>query len=296
MANNSIQETIDHDGLWKKVVENLIEDFMAFFFPDLYPQIDFKKGVDFLDQELLKLFPESESKKRYVDKLIKFHLKNGTEEWILIHVEIQGYTDDDFAKRMFVYWYRIFDKFDKKITALAVLTDDNKSFKPDRFKYEFFKTKLTYTFRLFKVINQKEKKLEQSDNPFAMAILAVLFLRKAKQDDYSKYEYKIKLMKLLSKKGIAREKINHLFIFIDKVLSLPEDLKEKYNQEIEKMKEDKVMSEILTDFTEKYFYEGRKVREREIARKMLKKCLDIEIIQEVTDLSLEEIEKIKHEL
>ncbi len=293
---DSKQETIDHDALWKQVVENLIEDFMAFFFPDLYPQIDFQKGVDFLDQELLKLFPESESKKRYVDKLIKFHLKNGKEEWILIHVEIQGYTDDNFPKRMFVYWYRIFDKFDKKITALAILTDNNKSFKPDRFKYEFFKTKLTYIFRLFKVINQKEKKLEKSDNPFAMAILAVFYLRKSKQDNYSKYDYKIKLMKLLSKKGIARKKIKNLFIFIDKVLSLPEDLKEKYNQEIEKMKEDKVMGEILTDFTEKYFYEGKEIREREIAKKMLKEKADVQFICKVTDLSLEEIEKIRKEL
>ncbi len=291
---NSDQEITDHDALWKKILENLIEDFIAFFFPDLYPEIDFTRDIHFLDQELLKLFPESNSKKRYLDKLIKFYLKNGSEEWILIHIEIQGYRDDNFPKRMFIYWYRIFDKFDKKITALAILTDDNKKYKPDRFKYEFFKTKLTYIFRIFKVINQKEKKLLQSNNPFALAILAVLYLRKAKKDNYSKYDYKLKLIRLLFEKGFTKETIYHLFIFIDKVLTLPEELKLKCNQEIDRIKGEKLMGElILTDYTEKYYYEGKEEGKHEIAQKMLNEGLDIKLISKITDLSIEKLEQLK---
>ncbi|MGR3318505.1 MAG: Rpn family recombination-promoting nuclease/putative transposase [Candidatus Anammoxibacter sp.] len=105
------------DRLWKGIVEYLCEDFISFFMPDLYPKINFGKGVEFLDKELESLFPKSEESKGYVDKLIKVFFKDGKETWIFIHVEIQGYKDEDFTKRMFKYFYRVFDKYQREITA-----------------------------------------------------------------------------------------------------------------------------------------------------------------------------------
>ena len=34
---------------------------------------------------------------------------SGKESWIYIHIEVQGTRQAEFAKRMFVYNYRIFD-------------------------------------------------------------------------------------------------------------------------------------------------------------------------------------------
>ena len=65
-------------------------------------------------------------------------MKDGNERWVLVHVEIQGYRDEDFAERMFIYFYRIYDKFRQKIVSLAVFSDPEKKFKPDRFFYNFF--------------------------------------------------------------------------------------------------------------------------------------------------------------
>jgi hypothetical protein len=39
---------------------------------------------------------------------LKFYLKDGKEQWILIHLEVQGKKEEDFPKRMFTYGYRIF--------------------------------------------------------------------------------------------------------------------------------------------------------------------------------------------
>jgi hypothetical protein len=71
-----------------------------------------EKGVVFLDKELSELFPELEKQggNRFVDMLVKVFLKNGNEEWILVHIEIQGGSDKNFAERMFQYWYRIYGK------------------------------------------------------------------------------------------------------------------------------------------------------------------------------------------
>src|SRR3989337_3339444 len=147
------------DELWKKIIEDLFEDFVAFFMPDLYPDVDFSKGYTFLDKELHKLFHKGKGKKRYPDHLVKVYLKDGTERWILIHIEVQGYREKNFPLRMFTYFYRIFDKYQQPIVALCIFIDKDKNFKPSRFKYEFYKTSLAYKYRIYKLFGQSEKKL-----------------------------------------------------------------------------------------------------------------------------------------
>jgi hypothetical protein len=43
------------DTPWKQILESYFPQFMAFFFPEAYRQIDWSRGFDFLDGELQKL-------------------------------------------------------------------------------------------------------------------------------------------------------------------------------------------------------------------------------------------------
>ena len=36
---------------------------------------------------------------KVVDKLVKAYLKDGSEQWILVHIEVQGDEDKDFSQR-----------------------------------------------------------------------------------------------------------------------------------------------------------------------------------------------------
>jgi hypothetical protein len=67
-----------------------------------------------LDNELEKIIKKMKRGRKYTDRLAKVWLKNGEEQWILIHIEIQGYNDEDFSERMFIMFYRIFDRFNKR--------------------------------------------------------------------------------------------------------------------------------------------------------------------------------------
>jgi len=40
---------------------------------------------------------------------------------MLVHVEMQGYNDAEFSKRMFTYFYRILYKYNKRVTSIAIL-------------------------------------------------------------------------------------------------------------------------------------------------------------------------------
>lgn len=55
---------VNKDALWKGIIEDLVEDFVHFFFSDAVPQIDFDRGFTFLDKELAQLAGSSESKLR----------------------------------------------------------------------------------------------------------------------------------------------------------------------------------------------------------------------------------------
>ena len=67
-----------------------------------------------MDKELSEICSEPEKKggSRFVDMLVKTYLKNGSEEWMLIHLEVQDRNDKHFAKRTFQYFYRIYDRYE----------------------------------------------------------------------------------------------------------------------------------------------------------------------------------------
>ncbi len=205
-----------YDKLWKGIIEDLCPDFLHFFFPDMVDDIDFSKSFEFLDQELAALFPESSSKNRTADKLIKIYLNNGDEIWLLLHIEIQGYYDAEFARRMYISHYRIADRYNKKVVALAIFTDKQKDFKPNIYESYYYGTKISYEYRTYKVLDQYKESLELFDNPFALVILAVLAaIEKSNTTDEDLMDIKRNLVRLLIDKNYSKEKIKKLFTFIN---------------------------------------------------------------------------------
>lgn len=49
------------------------EDFLRYFAPGLYEQVDLKAGIDFLEQALTALFPREKGGNKYTDKLAKMN-------------------------------------------------------------------------------------------------------------------------------------------------------------------------------------------------------------------------------
>jgi hypothetical protein len=225
------------DALWKGILEDLCDDFLRFYFPESIDLIDFKKKFIFLDKELEQLFPntQDEFNPKYVDKLVKVFTKKGKEEWILIHIEVQGSTDKNFARRMYTYHYRILDKYDKPITALAILTDKNKSFKPSVYEYEFMGTSMRYQFNTYKVLEANSEELEASNNPFATVISVVkTALKKGSVPDETLLNLKIDLVKRLLKKNFDKNKIRNLLQFLKLYIRFDnQELINKFDTELE---------------------------------------------------------------
>ena len=163
-----------NDILLKSAFEEFFPDLLHFFFRNANDIFNFDLGFEFLDKELSELFPVLKKKvgSRFVDMLVKAHLQNGEEEWILVHIEIQGEGSKDFPKRMHQYWYRIYDRYEVDIVALAVFTGNHNQKRSNRFHKEFLGTRITYEYNVYHILDHSEHELLAMNNPFALIVLA----------------------------------------------------------------------------------------------------------------------------
>ncbi|MBX2892249.1 MAG: hypothetical protein KF734_15080 [Saprospiraceae bacterium] len=224
------------DQLWKTIFEDFFQDSMYFFFPQNADEIDFSHAPEFLDKELARIFPRTQQKGRVVDKLVKIRLKNGRYNWLLIHIEVQGYHDPDFPKRMYQAYYRISERYDRQVAALAVLTDENERFLPDAYERGIWGTRLRYEYPIYKVSAHPPEEYEGSLNPFAIVMEAAYYgLQKHRLDDEGKMKIKLSLVKKLLQKGFEKEKIRKLLDFIDGYVNFENmENHDKFAHEIDK--------------------------------------------------------------
>lgn len=318
MVRKEKRININHDANWKFIIEELFPECMAFFIPELAKEIDYTHAPEFLEQELHKIVSDKTRKGKIInDKLVKVHLKNGEDKWVLIHIEIQGTDETHFSKRMFSYFYRILDKYDKEIAALAIYTGKCVPRKKNTFNYEFYGTKLEYEFNTYVVKDAKEEDLLNSNNPFALVILAIKHLHKSSQDSNETYLFKLRLTKLCKEKGQNNRQIISLFKFIDLSLQTPKELELKFAEEalhilIDKTKEMETKVSISESYVghlykalhgetiEEKFQklEREKELEKEQAVKNLlqKLNLSVESVADILNISVEKVIEIKKKM
>src|SRR6202161_4445981 len=111
----------NYDTPWKEILETHFRDFMMLCHPEAAKEIDWAKGYESLDKELSAMTKDAATGVRFVDKLLKVWRIGGGEIWILIHIEVQQEPEGNFARRMYTYYYRLFDRYQHPIVSIAIL-------------------------------------------------------------------------------------------------------------------------------------------------------------------------------
>ena len=170
----------DYDSPWKEALDRYFEAFLAFFFPQAHAEIDWSRGHEALDKELQQVVREAEQGRRLVDKLVRVWRTTGEEEWVLVHIEVQSQHEADFARRMYVHNYRLFDRYNRTVVSLAVLGDERANWRPDAFGYSLWGCTVGFRFPVVKLLDYAPHAgvLEQHPNPFATVVLAHLKRRR----------------------------------------------------------------------------------------------------------------------
>jgi hypothetical protein len=238
----------DYDSPWKEALDRYFEAFLLFFLPEAHADIDWQRGYEMLDKELQKIVPAAEQGRRFVDKLVKVWLKSGKETWLLIHIEVQTWKEEEFAERMYVYNYRIFDRYHREVVSLAILADDAPDWRPSSYGYGRWGFRTGTDFPMRKLLDwaPRWQTLETDPNPFAVVVLAHLKALETRQTPGDRQVWKVRLVKGLYERGVSAEDVRQLFRFIDWMMDLPKTLDKLFWQEIHQYEEEKRMPFITT--------------------------------------------------
>jgi hypothetical protein len=238
----------DFDSPWKDALDAYFELFLLLLFPEVHGQIDWSRGYEVLDKEFQQVVREAEVGRRYVDKLVKVWTKAGVERWVLIHVEVQTTRDADFPERMYVYNYRVFDRYNRKVASLAVLADDDPNWRPTEYRSNVFGCESRLSFPTVKLLDfaPHEAVLEASSNPFAKVVLAHLKARQTHDDPVGRHAWKIRLVRGLFERGFSTTDVREVFRLIDWLMELPPMLNSVFQQEVDKIQEENRMPFVMS--------------------------------------------------
>lgn len=221
------------DDAWKEAITRFFRPFMALLFSTIEAEIDWAQGYQFLDKELAQIKRGHATGKRVADKLVQVFLRDGSKRWLLIHIEVQGRPSHRFNERIYVYNYRLFDRFRVKVVSLAVITQPHHT-ALGTYQSEQWGCRVKFDFP---VINMPEfhnrwAELESSRNPFAVVLMAQLRANEQKSDNATRFAVKRDLVFRLYEKGFTKADIHELFRMIDWLITLPKELEEKLEQEV----------------------------------------------------------------
>jgi hypothetical protein len=239
----------DYDSPWKEALARRFPEFLALLFPQVHAGIDWTRGHDFLDKELQQIAPDAESERRHADQLARVHARDGRETWVLIHVEVQGETETDFPARMFVYNYRLRDRYAVPVVSLAVFTDTVAGYRPDCHRDARWGCRVVFRFPTAKLLDwsapRRWRMLENSDNVFALVVMAQIRAR-ASRDPEERRAWKFRLVRLMYERGHERAIILELLRIIDWMIRLPAGLEKAFWRDAHQLEEATKMAYVMS--------------------------------------------------
>ena len=196
-------EPINHDSPWKETLDRFLRPFLELTFPSISRHIDWSVTPISLEQEFREIAPDAELGPLRADKLIKVRLLNGTEEWLLIHIEVQMQYDPKLPRRVFDYCCRIHSRYKMSVVPLVILGDTRRNWRPTTYSGGFANLGLRIRFAICKVDDFKNRIEDplHRDNLTIFIIAAYLGTQKHRKKPKKLYQYRRELTRKLRGKG-----------------------------------------------------------------------------------------------
>jgi predicted transposase YdaD len=226
----------DYDSPWKDILETYFQSALELCFPHIARQVNW----------------------RSVDVLVQVWSVAGREQWVLLHVEVQAQRDPEFPRRMFDYYSRICQRYNRPVASLAILADAHPRWKPARFQQALWGCETQLRFPVCKLLDlaRAERQLLQSDNPFAIVVLAQIKALQTQGALRQRRVWKTALARLGYERNYTKRTILDLFSFVDWVMVLPGKLEREFDVEHTQFEEARSMK-YVTNIERRGRVEGR---------------------------------------
>jgi hypothetical protein len=185
-----------------------------------------------------------------------------------VHIDVQGSVDRSFAERVFVYNYRIYDRYRRPVASLVLLADGNRRWKPNGFDYKLFGCATGIRFPVAKLSDYAGRldELLEHPNVFALVTAAHILTQQTKGRDVERHEAKWLLARKLFQRDFNRQRIIDLFNIIDWMMRIPEPLQLQLMRDIGELERSNDMPYISS-----FQRLGRKEGQQDILRCQLEK-------------------------
>ena len=207
---------IDHDHIFKQLIEAFFREFLELFCPLEAAQIDFRQ-VEFLREEFFT--DVQRGRRKRLDLVAKVQLKVGGERCILVHLEFESSRkDQDFPRRMFEYFAQLFLRHGLPIVPIAVFSDAAHWTQPvpDFFELELSpRSRVRFDYHLIKLSQLDHRRFLESDNPLAFALMA-----KMKYTRRQRVRLKADFLRLILRAGIDPARQSLLVDFVETYMPL----------------------------------------------------------------------------
>lgn len=292
-------EMIDHDRLYKALLQTFFREFMELFIPEAAAHLDFKH-TEFLSEEIVTDL--TGGTKRRLDILVKTLLK-GEEVFILVHLEPQSYYEEAYPERMFLYASRLYEKYRLRILPVALLSHSKDIDEPDSFGWSLpFLDVLQFRYYRLQLRKFNWRDFVESDNPVAAALLSSMGY-----NEEEKIQLKLEFVRMMTRMQLDPARMALLMVFFDSYLPLKREEEMLVRQEMERIYGEGggemmewetgwvrlAREEAWEEALKKGKEEGIKEGKEEAALKLLELGLDPALILAATGLSAAELDILK---
>lgn len=227
-----------YEEQWKQFIAVFFPELILLIHPELYALIDWSRGFVFLEQELLKIAPESDTGIRVVDKLARVYLKSGEERWILIHIEIQSAPQAEFPERVYIYNTLTWLNHRRDVVSIAILADKNPNWRPNRYERGLAGCHTTFEYVVCKLIDFDEVGLREqaAQNPAALVMLAFRRAMETEESPDMRLQARVELTRLALELGYTENQVQEILRLLEWAMKLPKELEREYRRLLARIK------------------------------------------------------------
>ncbi len=240
--------TQEYDSPWKEAIHRFFPKFLEFFFPNIATELDWSRGYTNKDKDLLKITRTAKLGKREADCLMQVTRSDGEIQLVLIHVEVQNQRDPDFAKRMYIYHYRIADFYQMPVCSLAILGDKHPDWRPSTHHQGVWNCGLLFWFPVAKLEDRRSRleQLETEPNPFGPLVAAHLQSHNGGPASDLRREVKFRMLRRLFARGLSNDEVRTLVHLVDWILHLSPKQSRLFLGQMEQYEQEQDMAYINT--------------------------------------------------
>ena len=231
----------DYDGAWKEALRLHLRAFIEQYFPALAELVDWSFEPEWLDKEMSQIIGQSGHRNREVDVLFKVRLKNGNEQWILCHLEIQTSYEADFAFRVDLYNAGLKWLFRQHVLTLVILADLRSDWRPSEHHFELAGFESRLRFPICKILDRLDSDWANSTSlPVQVARAQVAALRTA-SDPEARFHAKTQLVRNLYSAGYSANDLRELFRLLDWMMHLKRNFEARFDLELTEFEKEQRM-------------------------------------------------------